>query len=129
MHYQYGNRLGRGGFTLIELMVVILIIGILTVIITGSYSRMQDNARMAACITNQRHILENGYGYGIDHTVADGPLNVSVLAAGGYVAQGLCECCCSHDADFDDYIITWQDGMPVDVDCTEEAAAHNWIPQ
>ena len=120
---------GQRGFTLIELLVVVVIIGVLAAIGSANFARMKGNAKMAACISNQRHILETGFAYAIDNVVLDGAMNVTVLSAAGYTQQGLCECPTSNVADFDDYTITWQNGMPVDVDCSVEGVAHDWTPQ
>lgn len=42
------------GFTIIELMVVVLILGVLMLIAVASYSMLADRAAEAACISNQR---------------------------------------------------------------------------
>ncbi|MDO8949969.1 MAG: prepilin-type N-terminal cleavage/methylation domain-containing protein [Actinomycetota bacterium] len=43
-----------GGFTIVELMVVVLILGVLLLIAVASYQALTERAAEAACISNQR---------------------------------------------------------------------------
>jgi len=117
---------GQKGFTLIELLVVIVIIGILASVSLANFARMRRNAKTAACISHQRHILEAAYAYAINTSVPDGMMGVDVLQVAGYVPLNLCECPSSPVEDFDDYNIDWLGGLPVDVDCTYRPAEHDW---
>jgi prepilin-type N-terminal cleavage/methylation domain-containing protein len=117
---------GHRGFTLIELLVVIVVIGILASIGLANMVRMQRNAKIAACVSQQRHLFEAAFAYGIDTAVPDGVMGVGVLQAAGYVSQELCECPASPVPDFDDYTIDWAGGIPVDVDCTYRPVEHDW---
>ena len=47
---------GRGGFTLIEILVVVIIIGILGAISLGNFQRAQDKARTANLQSNLKTI-------------------------------------------------------------------------
>jgi len=54
------------GFTLIELMIVILIIGILVGIAVPVFLAAQNNAKKKACLSNQRNFLSAADIYAAD---------------------------------------------------------------
>jgi hypothetical protein len=109
-------------------MVVVVVVGILAAISGANYSRMRNNAKMAACILHQRGVYEAALVYALDFDVADGAMNVGVLLAAGLVGQDICECPSSDVEDFDDYSITWVDGLPTEVDCDVQGGLHDWEP-
>lgn len=63
-----GNN--QKGFTLVELMVVVIIIGILVAIAVPVYNNVQDNAKKNACKASARTILGAVEVYKADHNGA-----------------------------------------------------------
>jgi prepilin-type N-terminal cleavage/methylation domain-containing protein len=49
-------RLKRNGFTLIEVLVVVMVIGILAAIAVGVYTKARENSRRWSCIANMKAI-------------------------------------------------------------------------
>ena len=66
------------GFTLIELMIVIVILGILAAISMANFFSMKENSERASCLTNQRHILEGTILYIAERNVSDEVINVTL---------------------------------------------------
>lgn len=126
--HRWTSKRGRQGFTLIELMIVVVIIGILAAIGGANFIRMQKNARMAACISHQHGVMEAAVAYAVETSVPDGNMNVSVLRAAGYAPDKICECPSSDVEDFDDYMILWADNFPRDITCTFLGAEHEFEP-
>lgn len=81
---QMGKR--RGGFTIIELLIVVIVIGVLASAGMAKYQGFQETARSKTCMSNQVTI-ENSIGIWCTQNTA---LNDTVWYADGFDRNGHC---------------------------------------
>ena len=92
----------RGGFTLVEIMIVVSIIGVLCMISIPAFIQSRNNARAKSCINNLRVIdnaidmaaLEYGWEYGDEI----GDSDIAIL--GQYAKGGTSRVYCPADGDY-----------------------------
>jgi type II secretion system protein G len=82
------TRASRRGFTLIELMIVIAIIGVLAAIAVPNFKAARERANTRACYANQKTIVGAMEMYNLDkntrRALLDGPF-FNDLKSGGYL--------------------------------------------
>jgi len=70
----------KQGFTLIEIMIVVLIIGMLAAIAVPSFMKARENSRKNACINNLRQIDAAKEQYAMEENLTDGSAIADELA-------------------------------------------------
>src|SRR5712691_221197 len=77
-------RWGRKGFTLVEIMIVVLIIGILLAIAVPNFIKARETSRTKSCIANLKQIDAAKEQWAMDNkkTSADTPLVADLVGTG-----------------------------------------------
>jgi len=77
----------RDAFTLIEIMMVILIIGVLIGLAAPAYERYKQYTFTRTCFANQKTLSSALQAYNLDHNEkrTDFPAVMPVLQSGGYI--------------------------------------------
>jgi prepilin-type N-terminal cleavage/methylation domain-containing protein len=80
-------RKARKGFTLVEIMIVVLIIGILLAIAVPNFIRARESSRAKSCISNLKQIDSAKEQWAMDNkkTSADTPADADLYGADKYV--------------------------------------------
>jgi prepilin-type N-terminal cleavage/methylation domain-containing protein len=86
------NRLSRNarhGFTLVEIMIVVLIIGILLAIAVPNFIRARESSRAKSCVSNLKQIDSGKEQWAMNNkkTSADTPADADLYGADKYVKQ------------------------------------------
>lgn len=73
----------RKGFTLVEIMIVVLIIGILLAIAVPNFIRARETSRTKSCIANLRQIDSGKEQWAMDNRAANGAAVTMADLTGG----------------------------------------------
>ncbi len=118
------RRRAAAGFTLIELCIVVVVLGILASFALPNYARARLRAMRGSCVTNQRNVITAATLYAAEHAIQNQVLNVQDLLTAGALPAGLTECPESGTDDNDDYVVTVTGGHVTAIECSVMGADH-----
>ena len=122
------RRRAQAGFTLIELTLVIMILGLLSTIGFGNVVRFAERAKRAGCVANQRHLHEASILYGIEQDPGTGNINASALWGVDLVQNKAAECPSSNNATNNDYDLLFIANELSLITCDVRGALHPYTP-
>ena len=110
----YMRKMNRKGFTLVEIMIVVAIIGLLAAIAIPNFVRARETALANACIANMKQLQGAVQVWAIDSGAgeADTPTEAQLIPA---YLKAMPKCGTA------DYVITAVDATPV---CPNATAGH-----
>jgi type IV pilus assembly protein PilA len=82
------KKTNKKGFTLVEIMIVVAIIGLLAAIGIPSFSKARTTSRAKACVNNLRMISAGGEQYMMETNTDD----YTLAQAGAYIKGGTPDC-------------------------------------
>jgi prepilin-type N-terminal cleavage/methylation domain-containing protein len=113
------------GFTLVEIMIVVAVIGMLFAIAIPNFAKARTTSQLNGCLENQRilsgvvALYELEYGTTLN-TIANSGVAVrnAIVGAGYIVRSNAFDCTASPVLDFDDYRLSYNGTLLTGTVCT-----------
>ncbi len=112
------------GFTLLELMLIMSMMGLLMLIAFAGMANFKTYAMRTSCVSQQRHLVTPGLLYGFENGIANQDVSAQVLLHSDMIPQHLCNCPSTENNDSDDYTLVYLNGELADVTCNPMGALH-----
>ena len=110
----------RSGFTLVEIMIVVAIIGLLAAIAVPNFVQARNNARASVCINNLRQIDSAKEQYALENDLDDGDAIGGGANLDPYVRGGFAGLNCPSGGDYNNGV----NAVGVDPTCDSGQATH-----